>query len=121
MKTYFTMMMTLAILLGASALRGAVVRYELSITEKIISPTGRRVKALVINDGIPGPVLRFRVGDTAYIRVHNRLPKDETLLHWHGLLVPNIQDGVPNLTTPPIPAGKFRDYEFKLKHAGTYW
>ena len=121
MKTYFTTMMALALLLGAPALRGAVVNYELAITEKIISPTGRRVKALVINDGIPGPVLRFRVGDTARIRVHNRLPKDETLLHWHGLLLPNLQDGVPLLTTPPIPAGKFRDYEFELKHAGTYW
>lgn len=121
MKNYINTMAILAILLGASTLRGAVVRYELSITEKIISATGRRVKALVINDGIPGPVLRFSVGDTARIRVHNRLPKDETLLHWHGLLLPNLQDGVPNLTTPPIPAGKFRDYEFKLKHAGTYW
>ena len=113
--------MAVSLMLGEALLPAAVVRYELSIAEKIISPTGRRVKALAINGSIPGPVLRFRVGDTARIRVHNRLPKDETLLHWHGLLVPNVQDGVPHLTTPPIPAGQFHDYEFPIKHSGTYW
>jgi len=105
----------------AAIAQGAVVRYELTIAEKTISPTGKRVTALAINDSIPGPTLRFRVGDIARIRVHNRLPKEDTLLHWHGLLVPNAQDGVPFLNTPPIPAGKFHDYEFRLKHAGTYW
>ena len=110
-----------ALWLGAVALEGAVVRYELSVAEKIISPTGRRVTALAINDTIPGPVLRFKVGDTARIRVHNRLPKEPTILHWHGLLLPNAQDGVAPLTTPAISPGKFWDYEFKLRHAGTYW
>jgi FtsP/CotA-like multicopper oxidase with cupredoxin domain len=108
-------------LICVAVAHSAVVRYDLTISEKIISPEGKRVTALAINDSIPGPTLRFRVGDTARIRVHNRLPKEDTLLHWHGLLLPNAQDGVPYLNTPPIPAGKFFDYEFPLTHAGTFW
>ena len=108
-------------LICVAVAHSAVVRYDLTISEKIIAPEGKRVTALAINDSIPGPTLRFRVGDTAHIRVHNRLPKEDTLLHWHGLLLPNAQDGVPYLNTPPIPAGKFFDYEFPLTHAGTFW
>ncbi len=111
-----------ALLLAAEAQStGAVVRYELTVMEKTIAPAGRSVTALVLNDRIPGPTLRFRVGDTARIRVHNKLSKEKTLLHWHGLLVPNAQDGVPGLNTPAIAPGDFHDYEFELKHAGTYW
>ena len=103
-------------LICVAVAHSAVVRYDLTISEKIISPEGKRVTALAINDSIPGPTLRFRVGDTARIRVHNRLPKEDTLLHWHGLLLPNAQDGVPYLNTPPIPAGKFFDYEFNYHY-----
>ncbi len=113
--------LTAFIVTGVWTSDAAVVRHELTIGEKTISPAGKQVTALTINNGIPGPVLRFKVGDTAQIRVHNRLPKEKTLLHWHGLLVPNGEDGVPMLNTPPIPPGGSHDYEFELKHAGTYW
>ena len=121
MKRTFLYLAACAAVLGAGAVRGAVVRYELTIAEKVIAPAGKRVTALAINDSIPGPTLRFRVGDVARIRVHNRLPKEMTILHWHGLLVPNAQDGVAFLNTPPIAPGKSHDYEIRLKHAGTYW
>jgi len=121
MKQTFLYLAACAAVLGAGAVRGAVVRYELTIAEKVIASAGKRVTALAINDSIPGPTLRFRVGDVARIRVHNRLPKEMTILHWHGLLVPNAQDGVAFLNTPPIAPGKSHDYEFRLKHAGTYW
>ena len=45
----------------------------------------------------------------------------ETSVHWHGLLLPNVQDGVPYLTTPPILPGKTQKYEFPIIHSGTYW
>jgi FtsP/CotA-like multicopper oxidase with cupredoxin domain len=102
-------------------LYGKIHQLELHISEKLISPTGRNVVALAINDSIPGPTLRFQVGDIARIRVFNELKSEKTLLHWHGLLVPNSQDGVPGVTTPAILPGSFHDYEFELKHAGTYW
>ncbi len=98
-----------------------IVEYDLAIAEVIVSPAGRPVCALAINGSIPGPVLRFREGEVARIHVRNRLTTEETSTHWHGLLVPNLEDGVPYLTTPPIPPGGSRTFEFLLKHSGTYW
>ena len=44
-----------------------------------------------------------------------------TTLHWHGLIVPNNQDGVPYVTQAPIPPGGEYHYHFKLLQSGTYW
>ena len=100
-----------------------LVDYALEIAEERWSPDAslRPGLALTVNGGIPGPTLRFREGDLARIRVTNRLKREETSIHWHGLLLPNQQDGVPYVTTPPIEPGKTHTYEFKLRHAGTYW
>ena len=97
------------------------IEYELFIEEKTIEPASRRVQALTINGGIPGPVLRFKEGDTARVRVYNKLKKEDTSVHWHGLLLPNVQDGVPYLTTPPIRPGTSHVFEYPLRHSGTYW
>ncbi len=101
----------------------ATVEYDLEISETRWSPDGvlRPVRALTVNGSLPGPTLRFRVGDVAVIRVHNRLEREDTSIHWHGLLLPNEQDGVPYVTTPPIRPGTTHRFEFPLKHAGTYW
>lgn len=104
-----------------SAPSGRAVEYDLEVAEETVAPAGKKVRGLTINGTIPGPTLRFHEGDTARIRVHNKLAREETSLHWHGLLVPNHQDGVPHLTTPPIPAGKSFTYEFPLRQSGTYW
>jgi FtsP/CotA-like multicopper oxidase with cupredoxin domain len=98
-----------------------VVEYDLTIAAQKFEVAGGSRPALTINGGIPGPVLRFREGDSARIRVHNALAHGETSLHWHGLLIPNAMDGVPYLTTPPIPAGESSTYEFPLRQSGTYW
>ena len=113
----------LFLLLSAAALHARLVEYDLTVAEQSWSPGDgvKAVRALTLNGGIPGPTLRFREGDTARIRVHNQLKHEETSIHWHGLLVPNLQDGVPYVTTPPIQAGTTRTFEFPLKHAGTYW
>ncbi len=108
------------LLLTCGVTSAATVEYDLHISEQTVSPAGRAVRGFVINGGIPGPTLRFREGDLARIRVHNHL-KVETSTHWHGLLLPNEQDGVPHLTTPPILPGQTHTFEFELKHSGTYW
>ena len=97
-----------------------VVEYDLHIREQTVRPAGKAVRGFTINDGIPGPTLRFREGEWARIRVHNHLDV-ETSTHWHGLLLPNEQDGVPHVNTPPILAGKSHTFEFELRHGGTYW
>ena len=99
----------------------ASVEYDLTIAEQRLAPAGKPVKALTINGGIPGPTLRFREGDVARVRVHNQLKRETTSVHWHGLLLPNAQDGVPYLTTPPIQPGTTHTFEFPLSHSGTYW
>jgi FtsP/CotA-like multicopper oxidase with cupredoxin domain len=98
-----------------------VVAYDLHIREEAASPHGRGRAALTINGSIPGPTLEFTEGDFARIRVHNHLRRGTTSIHWHGLLLPNAQDGVPHVTTPPIAAGATHEFAFTLKHAGTYW
>jgi FtsP/CotA-like multicopper oxidase with cupredoxin domain len=98
-----------------------VVEYDLTIAEQTVSPAGKKVHGFTINGGIPGPTLRFREGDFARIRVHNQLKRETTSTHWHGLLLPNEQDGVPHVTTPPILPGTTHTFEFELRHSGTYW
>lgn len=98
-----------------------VVEYKLTIAEQTLSPAGTPAQVLTINGGTPGPVLRFREGDVARITVTNGLADDSTSIHWHGLLVPNIEDGVPGVTTPIIAAGKSRTFEFLIRQHGTYW
>lgn len=46
---------------------------------------------------------------------------EPTVIHWHGLLLPNSQDGVPYVTQLPILPGQEYHYDFKLVQAGTYW
>lgn len=96
------------------------VRYDLYITDTIVNYTGRTVEAIAINGQIPGPELHFIEGDTAVIYVHNKM-HHETSIHWHGLILPNEQDGVPYLTTAPIHGMSTHIYKFPLKQSGTYW
>ncbi|MEI7774893.1 MAG: multicopper oxidase domain-containing protein, partial [Verrucomicrobiota bacterium] len=100
---------------------GRVVEYDLEVAEQMLSPAGKPVRVLTINGEFPGPTLRFNEGDVARIRLHNSLAHDETSLHWHGLLLPNDQDGVPHLTTPPVAPGGTFTYEFPVRQSGTYW
>lgn len=107
----------------ASALhpQAPVVAYQLTISEKTLSPAGTPTQVLTINGGTPGPTLRFREGDVARITVTNGLSDDSTSLHWHGVLVPNLEDGVPVVTTPIIGPGQSRTFEFLVRQHGTYW
>ncbi|WP_232058301.1 multicopper oxidase domain-containing protein [Nibribacter ruber] len=96
------------------------VIYHISISQKNVKIAGKESTGMTINGTIPGPTLRFPEGGYAVIYVKNEMDV-ETSVHWHGLLLPNFQDGVPYLTTPPIEPGKTLKYEFALRHAGTYW
>ena len=71
--------------------------FELFIGESPVNFSGSPRTAMTINGGIPGPLLRWREGDTVTLRVRNRL-KDSTSIHWHGILLPANMDGVPGLS-----------------------
>jgi FtsP/CotA-like multicopper oxidase with cupredoxin domain len=112
---------SILVLLSVIPIPAKMIQYELTIDERLISPAGKAVKALTVNGTMPGPTLRFTIGDTARITVVNHLRREQTSIHWHGLLVPFQQDGVPYLTTAPIYPGASHIFEFELKHTGTYW
>lgn len=72
-------------------------------------------------DGLsPGPTLRVRQGEELKVRVVNEL-RQPTVIHWHGLRLPNAMDGVPHLTQMPIEPGASFDYRFTPPDAGTFW
>ncbi len=100
--------------------KGDSIIYNLTISQTMVNITGKEVKAMTINETIPGPTLRFKEGKHAVIKVTNTMDV-ETSVHWHGLLLPNYMDGVPYLTTPPIEPGKTFIYDYPLTHSGTYW
>ena len=94
--------------------------FDLIIAETPIRVDGRQGSAITLNGGVPGPVMRFREGETITIRVHNRL-KEPTSIHWHGIILPFEMDGVPGVTFPGIPAGETFTYRYPVKQSGTYW
>lgn len=106
---------------GQLAIAQQLVRYDLYVADTLVNYTGKFRKAIAVNGSIPMPTLYFTEGDTAEVHVHNRLHHHETSIHWHGLLLPNEQDGVPYLTTAPIPPHSTHVYRFVLRQSGTYW
>lgn len=99
---------------------GPIVEYHLYVNDTTVNYTGRKRKALAINSQIPAPTLRFTEGDSAVIHVHNKL-KGEVSIHWHGVLLPNEEDGVHALNTPPIHEGSTHTFRFRIIQNGTLW
>lgn len=110
----------IAALLCVSSARAATVEYQLTIAEKEVNYTGHPRRAVAVNDSIPAPTLTFHEGDLARIFVTNGL-KEDSSIHWHGILLPNRMDGVPFITFPPIKPGATFTYEFPIRQTGTYW
>lgn len=97
-----------------------VVRYDLYVKDTIVNYAGKEKRAIAVNGQIPMPTLTFTEGDIAEIHVYNQL-KETTSLHWHGLYVPNKEDGVPFLTQMPIQPGAEYVYKFPIIQSGTHW
>lgn len=99
---------------------GVTGAYDLTIAPLSVNFTGRQRTGTAVNGGIPGPLLRFREGEAATLRVDNRLD-EMTSIHWHGMLVPPDMDGVPGISFPGIDPGETFTYRFPVRQAGTYW
>lgn len=93
-------------------LRMAPVQWE-------VSP-GIVKEAWTFNGTVPGPTLRFNEGDRVRLIVQNNLP-EMTSVHWHGMVLPNDQDGVPHITQEPIMPGETYAYEWTAVTTGTHW
>ena len=92
---------------------GKVVKYHLYVKYTIVTYGGKSKRAIAVNGQIPMPTLTFTEGDTAEIMVHN-LMDEATSLHWHGVMLPNKEDGVPWLTQKPIEPNSTYTYRFPI-------
>jgi FtsP/CotA-like multicopper oxidase with cupredoxin domain len=72
------------------------------------------VKAMTYNGVVPGQTIRVTEGDTVRIIVTNEMTQS-TAIHYHGLIVPNDQDGVPMVTQPAVTPGSTHTYEFTIQ------
>lgn len=99
-----------------------IKEYHLNINEQQVNITGQSLKRITVNGKFTAPLLEFEEGDEAVIHVHNQLKNQDTSLHWHGLLLPGLMDGVPGFNgfKGIAPNGDFV-YRFKVKQNGTYW
>ena len=95
------------------------IALEARVASVEIAP-GRRVDAWTYNGGLPGPLIRLRVGDRLIARFTNRLPQPTTV-HWHGIRVPIGMDGVPGVSQPEVKPGETFTYDFVVPDAGLYW
>ncbi|MDH4609822.1 copper resistance system multicopper oxidase [Pseudomonas sp. BN102] len=94
--------------------------FDLFIGETPVNLTGKARLAKTINGTLPGPLLRWREGDTVTLRVRNRLD-EETSIHWHGIILPANMDGVPGFSFAGIAPDGMYEYRFQVKQHGTYW
>ncbi|MBM2827722.1 MAG: copper resistance protein CopA [Actinobacteria bacterium] len=93
---------------------------DLTIRKRTFDIAGKNAMATTIDGSVPGPLVRLREGQTAVIRVTNRLEED-TSIHWHGIILPADMDGVPGVSFPGIKPGEAFTYRFPVRQSGTYW
>jgi len=109
---------------GTLARRGSDVlsgeRLMMTVADATFATGSRRGPAVTVNGTVPGPLLRLREGQDLTVDLINN-SSDETSIHWHGMLVPFLMDGVPGITMPAVNPGETFRYRFPVRQAGTYW
>ena len=120
-KLYAGVVASLSLLLAPDSW-AAIKEYHLNISQGMVNLTGKPVKRMTVNGKFIAPLLEFEEGDEAVIHVHNQLKDQDTSLHWHGLLLPGLMDGVPGFNgfQGIQPQSDFT-YRFKVRQNGTYW
>ena len=101
-----------------SELSGNTIDLTIAETQLRIGDKGTTAKT--INGTLPGPLIRLREGQDVTLNVTNRL-KENSSIHWHGVLLPPEMDGVPGVSFAGIKPGETFVYKFRVKQYGTYW
>lgn len=99
---------------------GTIRRVALIARPVQVDLGGRMVSTWAYGDTVPGPPIRVTAGDRLQVAFTNDLP-EETSVHWHGLAIRNDMDGVPHVTTEPVPPGGTFAFDFVVPHPGTHW
>lgn len=108
------------VLLALAPVAATAEVYTLTVDRVTINSGEFRKSGIGFNGASPGPVLRFREGEDVTIKVTNNL-SESTSVHWHGLILPFEQDGVPGISYPGIAPGETFTYRFPIVQSGTYW
>ena len=82
---------------------------------------GEEVDGYTLNGTSPGPTLHVPQGKLLEVRLVNESVAGGTTLHWHGVAVPNADDGVAGVTQDAVPVGGSHVYRFRPGRAGTFW
>jgi FtsP/CotA-like multicopper oxidase with cupredoxin domain len=83
--------------------------------------SGRAVDGYTFNSQSPGPVIRAAIGQLVQVRLVNESVPDGVTLHWHGVDVPNADDGVAGVTQDAVGVGQEFTYRFVAEQVGTFW
>ena len=83
--------------------------------------SGRAVEALTFDGRSPGPELRVRQGDLVEVTLVNEDVDEGVTIHWHGVDVPNAEDGVAGVTQDAVLPGEQHVYRFRAEQLGTFW
>jgi len=94
--------------------------YNMTVDKVTIDTGDFKKEGIGYNGASPGPVLRFKEGEDVTINVTNNLD-EKTSVHWHGLILPYQQDGVPTISYDGIKPGETFTYNFPIVQSGTYW
>ncbi|MBB6730099.1 multicopper oxidase family protein [Cohnella zeiphila] len=97
-------------------------RFTLTAEKKQVKlRSGEVIDAWTFNGQLPGPELRVKQGDLVEVTLVNKDIDEGVTLHWHGLDVPNAEDGVAGLTQDAVMPGQTFTYRFVAEQAGSYW
>lgn len=97
-------------------------RVELTAEKKTVQlPDGASKEVWAYNGQVPGPELRFKEGELVEVTLVNRNIEEGVTVHWHGLDVPNAEDGVAGATQDAVMPGKSFTYRFRPAQVGTFW
>ena len=83
--------------------------------------SGREVDGYTLNDSTPGPTITATQGEVVEVTLRNESVEGGVSLHWHGLDVPNAEDGVAGVTQDAVDVGGTHTYRFVPEQVGTFW
>ncbi|MFC0213460.1 multicopper oxidase family protein [Paenibacillus chartarius] len=96
--------------------------FELTARRAVVTlSSGKQVDAWTFNGELPGPELRMKKGELIEVTLRNEDIDAGVTLHWHGLDVPNAEDGVAGVTQNAVMPGETHTYRFRAMQAGTFW
>lgn len=90
----------------------------LSATSRTLDINGKAATVLGLA-GPDGQGLVLDPGQRFLVELSNDLDTG-TIIHWHGQIPPNVQDGVPDMPMPLLAPGETRSYDFEAR-PGTHW